>query len=209
MCGITATHQLWCWGSNDGGRLGDGTSVDRLVPTRIGTASDWIDPTLRLRGESGPHSWLADEGYNYGPLLTNMSTYINPEKRGNQTATVNIKTIQDFHGNHDIDLGAERVATLYNFGRTKYGNRGVFTGGWERNATTGQYLYPVFRRGAQGTDPSEILQIGPGENPSANGWTAWDAMPNGLGTQAPFLHWVAIRGASAHIERFFDNAGDS
>jgi len=167
------------------------------------------DPTLRLRGESGPHSWLADEGYNYGPLLTNMSTYINPEKRGNQTATVNVKTIQDFHGNHDIDLGAERVATLYNFGRTKFGNRGVFTGGWERNSTTGQYLYPVFRRGAQGTDPSEILQIGPGENPSANGWTAWDSMPNGLGTQSPFLHWEAIRGPSAHMERFFDDAGDS
>ena len=167
------------------------------------------DPTLRLRGETGPHSWLADEGYNYGPLLTNMSTYVNPEKRGNQTATVNVKTIQEFYGNHDIDLGGERVATLYNFGRTKFGNRGVFTGGWERNATTGQYLYPVFRRGAQGTDPTEILQIGPGENPSANGWTAWDSMPNGLGTQSPFLHWEAIRGPSAHMERFFDNPGDS
>jgi hypothetical protein len=167
------------------------------------------DPNLRLRGESGPHSWLADEGYNYGPLLTNMSTYINPEKRGNQTFSLNIKTIQDFQGSHDIDMGGEKVTTLYNFGRTKYGNRGVFTGGWEKDSSTGQYLYPVFRRGAQGTDPSEILQVGPGENPSAKGWTAWDSMPNGLGTQSPFLHWEAIRGPSAHMERFFDNPGDS
>jgi len=167
------------------------------------------DPNLRLRGESSPHSWLADEGYNYGPLLTNMSTYINPEKRGNQTISVNVKTIQMFNGTHDIDMGGEKVTTLYNFGRTKYGNRGVFTGGWELNAATGQYLYPVFRRGAPGSDPTEILQIGPGENPSANGWTAWDNIPNGLGTQAPFLHWEAIRGPSAHMERFYDNPGDS
>ncbi len=53
VCGITATHQLWCWGSNDGGRLGDGTSVDRLVPTRIGTASDWIDADLGAAGSYG------------------------------------------------------------------------------------------------------------------------------------------------------------
>jgi hypothetical protein len=168
------------------------------------------DPTLMLRGETGPHSWLGSpDSYDYGPLLTNMSTYINPQKRGNQTSSVNVKTIQDFHGSHDIDMGAERVATLYNFGRSKYGNRGVFTGGWYLDPATGQYLYPVFRRGAPGTDPTEILQIGPGENPVANGWTAWNNMPNGLGTQPPFIHWEAIRGPSAHMERFFDNPGDS
>ncbi|WP_243322588.1 TonB-dependent receptor [Geothrix sp. SG200] len=168
------------------------------------------DPTLMLRGETGPHSWLGSpDSYDFGPLLTNMSTYINPLKRGNDTVSVNVKTIQDFHGSHDIDLGIERVATLYNFGRTKYGNRGVFTGGWYLDPSTGQYLYPVFRRGEPGTDPTEILQIGPGEDPVANGWAAWGNMPNGLGTQAPFIHWEAIRGPSAHMERFFDNPGDS
>lgn len=169
------------------------------------------DPTMMLRGESGPHSWLGTpDSYDYGPLLTNMSTYdISPLKKGNQTFSVNVKTLQNYHGSHDIDMGVERVGTLYNFGRSKYGDRGVFTGGWYLDPTTGQYLYPVFRRGAQGTDPSEILQIGPGEDPASNGWTAWSNMPNGLGTQAPFIHWEAIRGPSAHMERFFDNPGDS
>lgn len=166
------------------------------------------NPNLKLRGETGPHSWLGSpESYDYGPLLTNMSTYINPEKTGNQTYTVNAKTFQEFHGTHEIDMGGEKVTTLYNFGRTKAGNRGVFTGGWYLDASSGQYLYPVFRRGAPGTNPTEILQLGPGENPVGNGWTDWGT--NTLGTQAPFLHWEAIRGPSAHMERFFDDPGDS
>lgn len=169
------------------------------------------DPSMLLRGESGPHSWLGSpDSYDFGPLLTNMSTYdISPLKKGNRTWSINVKTLQDYHGAHDIDLGAERVGTLYNFGRSKYGNRGVFTGGWYRDAATGQYLYPVFHRGEPGSSPSEILQVGPGENPTASGWSAWGNMPNGLGTQAPFIHWEAIRGPSAHMEKFYDNPGDS
>lgn len=169
------------------------------------------DPTVMLRGESGAHSWLGSpDSYDYGPLLTNMSTYdVSPLKKGNRTWSVNVKTLQEWHGSHDIDMGAERVQTLYNFGRSKYGNRGIFTGGWYLNEATGKYLYPVFHRGDPGTDPTEILQIGPGENPIANGWSAWGNMPNGLGTQAPFVHWEAIRGPSSHMEKFYDNPGDS
>jgi len=166
------------------------------------------DPTLKLRGEAGPHSWLGTpDSYDYGPLLTNMSTYINPEKTGNRTYTVNVKTFQELAGTHEIDMGGERVGTLYNFGRTKAGNRGVFTGGWYLNSDTNSYLYPVFRRGEPGTSPTEILQRGPGEDPVGNGWAAWGTNP--LGTQAPFIHWEALRGPSAHMERFFDDSGDS
>jgi len=170
------------------------------------------DPGMKIVSDRSGFGWLGDgSGYDYGPLLTNPSVYMNPTKKGNRTASVNVHTFQDWMGNHSIDMGAERVATLYNFGRSKYGNRGVFTGGWFLNAASGSYLYPVFRRGAPGTDPTEILQGTSSEIAAAigAGWTDWSKMPGGLGTQPPFLHWEAIRGPGAHMERFYDDPGDS
>jgi hypothetical protein len=163
------------------------------------------DPTVLLRAESSAHSWLGmGDNYQYGPLLTNMSTYVNPEKKGNNTTSVNAKTFQEFHGTHEIDLGGELVSTFYNFGRTKEGNRGIFTGGWFQNTSNGSYLYPVFRRGAQGTDPTEILQRAAGET----GWDAWGS--NNNGNRLPFNNFQdSLRGPSAHMERFFDDPGDS
>ena len=38
---INSKGELYGWGDNDGGELGDGTMIDRSSPTRIGTASDW------------------------------------------------------------------------------------------------------------------------------------------------------------------------
>ena len=36
--------QLWAWGSNGGGRLGDGTATDRCSPVReISSSTDWCD----------------------------------------------------------------------------------------------------------------------------------------------------------------------
>lgn len=34
-CGITPGDALFCWGSNYEGQLGDGTTIDRALPTRV------------------------------------------------------------------------------------------------------------------------------------------------------------------------------
>jgi alpha-tubulin suppressor-like RCC1 family protein len=37
-CGITTTGKAYCWGSNNVGQLGDGTTTDRLIPTAVSTS---------------------------------------------------------------------------------------------------------------------------------------------------------------------------
>jgi alpha-tubulin suppressor-like RCC1 family protein len=39
-CGLN-NGQLWCWGQNTYGQVGDGSGINRTVPVRVGTANDW------------------------------------------------------------------------------------------------------------------------------------------------------------------------
>jgi cysteine-rich repeat protein len=41
-CGIAADGALYCWGGNDYGQLGNGTTSDRTTPARVGTYNDWV-----------------------------------------------------------------------------------------------------------------------------------------------------------------------
>ena len=34
-CALTVGGQAYCWGQNNGGELGDGSTTDRLVPTKV------------------------------------------------------------------------------------------------------------------------------------------------------------------------------
>lgn len=40
-CGIQVDGTLWCWGYNGDGQLGLGDTVDRELPTQVGSDSDW------------------------------------------------------------------------------------------------------------------------------------------------------------------------
>jgi alpha-tubulin suppressor-like RCC1 family protein len=41
VCGIKGNGELYCWGTNTMGQVGDGTKVDKHAPVRVGTDSDW------------------------------------------------------------------------------------------------------------------------------------------------------------------------
>jgi alpha-tubulin suppressor-like RCC1 family protein len=45
ICVHTLGNQVWCWGNNDFGQLGDGTMIDRATPTALGDA---LPPAARL-----------------------------------------------------------------------------------------------------------------------------------------------------------------
>ena len=52
-CALRDDDTLWCWGQNGAGQLGDGTTVDRLAPTQVGTDSGWTGISVGLEYSCG------------------------------------------------------------------------------------------------------------------------------------------------------------
>lgn len=50
--GMKNDHTLWSWGRNDRGQIGDGTTINRDLPTQVGTDSDWQDFSSSTGGSS-------------------------------------------------------------------------------------------------------------------------------------------------------------
>ncbi len=45
-CAVAANARLFCWGANDAGQIGDGTTEDRVAPVRIDLGADVVDITV-------------------------------------------------------------------------------------------------------------------------------------------------------------------
>jgi alpha-tubulin suppressor-like RCC1 family protein len=62
-CAIAETGILYCWGKNDAGQVGDGSTTDRAAPTPIGGALRFrrvtaaIDLTCALTVDNVPYCW--------------------------------------------------------------------------------------------------------------------------------------------------------
>lgn len=72
-CGVRTDNSLWCWGRNSSGQLGLGDTVDRTVPTRVGTAT-WSDTDAGSTHSCGIQvggtlwCWGYNNGYTIGQL---------------------------------------------------------------------------------------------------------------------------------------------
>jgi alpha-tubulin suppressor-like RCC1 family protein len=41
-CGIDSNTYLWCWGGNEYGQLGNGSTTDQKIPQNVGTNTGWM-----------------------------------------------------------------------------------------------------------------------------------------------------------------------
>ena len=156
---LKSDGSLWAWGDNIYGQIGDGTTIDKLVPTRIGTSTGWQSITAGSShsiaiNNCGIWTW----GYNGSGNL------------GNGGAGVNILTPQE------IGFNVAATPTITTSGAVKFYQGGSVTltasSGtsylWSTGATTqsitvntaGNYTVTVTNAtGCSGTSLATTVQV--------------------------------------------------
>lgn len=75
-CGVRADRTLWCWGWNNHGQVGDGTTIQRETPTQVGSDADWTTVAIHtgrtcgLKRDGSLFCW----GYNLNGRLGDGTT---------------------------------------------------------------------------------------------------------------------------------------
>lgn len=213
----------------------DQTDVPRHAGSETGP-SIWYflqsdDRYMKLRGT--PNQWMGDRylWQNVGDPNA-MTGYNQPEKRGNNTYSVNFTTFQDFKGQHQIDFGVQRDESIWNFGRSRPGSSAVWSSGGYMNAA-GKTLYPVFYRTPQnngvvpvnrngyqggataGTNPTDLIEntiTDPGL--AANGglgniWGMANRWSDGWRLNGDiYTQWWSANAVGAHLEKAWVHSGD-
>jgi alpha-tubulin suppressor-like RCC1 family protein len=119
---------LWSWGYNNSGQLGDGTTTNRTVPTKIGTDTDWVAigtgyyHSFGIKSNGTLWAW----GYNYYGQLGrgsngNGTDLLSPTQIG---ADTNWKTVS---GGGNFTLAVKTDGTMWSTGKNSDGQLGINT----------------------------------------------------------------------------------
>ena len=119
---INEKGELYGWGSNAQGRLGDGTTTDRRTPSRIGTASDWVQISAGSNFSLGINT--KGELYAWG---RNYYGQLGDGTRTNRNTPTRIGTASDWVRisaglNHSVAVNSK--GELYAWGHNNYGRLG-------------------------------------------------------------------------------------
>jgi alpha-tubulin suppressor-like RCC1 family protein len=118
---IKTNGQLWSWGNNVNGRLGNGTTTDSSFPVQIGTDTDWSsvscsNHSLAIKTNGTLWAWGIGNSGQLGQ--NNTLSYSSPVQIGTDTNWSNISA----GGNHT--LAVKTTGTLWGWGFNTSGQLG-------------------------------------------------------------------------------------
>ena len=131
VCGlaITASRQIYCWGRNNAGQIGDGTTGARLVPTgltgipALSTLAAGSDHTCGIARETGfAYCW----GNNADGQLGDGHP-AQPWERRPDPVVVPITDVVQIAGGGIHTVALKRDGTLWAWGNNQYGQLGNMT----------------------------------------------------------------------------------
>jgi alpha-tubulin suppressor-like RCC1 family protein len=133
-CAIHDDGTLWCWGSNESGQLGVGTTNDSAVPVQVGTDSDWVDISCGLDRACGLHGSYELDCWGdgvYGQLGSSLvttsyvTTPVPVDQPSDWTGSTHWAGLAQGIGNHACAIDSDGLA--YCWGANDVGELG--TGG--------------------------------------------------------------------------------
>ncbi len=122
---INDISNLYAWGQNSSGQLGDGTTISRSSPTRSVSFTDWISvsagggQSLGIRANGTLWAWGRN---SYGQLGNNIASIINQSSPVSVIGGFTDWISASAGGYHSIGVRAN--GTLWAWGRNNYGQLG-------------------------------------------------------------------------------------
>jgi alpha-tubulin suppressor-like RCC1 family protein len=128
MAVVKENGELWAWGLNTGGAIGQNNTINKSSPVQVGALTNWSKPstghvyTICTKTDGTLWAWGANQAGNLGLNLNINISRSSPSQIGSNTDWLNPATAR-FYRDHTLCTTTD--GKLYAWGRNDFGQLGL------------------------------------------------------------------------------------